>query len=85
MFAGHHVCLVKKSALRPNADEATGPKQSTIDDEDNSWYKFNDDEVTVFPESDLFKHAGGSYLIFYPQHDGFGVLSIIGDLFESFC
>ena len=85
MFADHHACLVKKSALRPNANEATGPNQSTIDDEDNHWYKFDDDEVTDFPESDLFKHAGGSYLIFTLQHDGFEVLSITGDLFESFC
>jgi len=50
---------VKKSAFHPRASEDTGSEQKTIDDEDNDWYKFDDDKVSIFPEEKLATLEGG--------------------------
>jgi ubiquitin carboxyl-terminal hydrolase 14 len=69
---------VKKSALHPKASEAAGSEQKTIDDEDNDWYKFDDDVVSIFPEGKLNTlQGGGSYFVFRASI-AIGRLSIFG-------
>ncbi|KAF9790391.1 hypothetical protein BJ322DRAFT_385416 [Thelephora terrestris] len=68
--AGHYVGFVKRSAFHPRASEAARPGQRTIDDEDNDWYKFDDDKVSIFPEEKLATLGGGgedasAYVLLY--------------------
>jgi hypothetical protein len=62
---GHYIGFVKKSALHPKASEAAGSDQRTIDDDDNDWYKFDDETVSIFPQEKLASlEGGGSYSVF---------------------
>jgi len=68
--AGHYIGFVKKSIFHPRASEAAGADQRTIDDEDNDWYKFDDDKVSIFPEEKLATLDGGgedasAYVLLY--------------------
>ena len=69
--AGHYIGFVKKSAFHPKASQATGSDQKTIDDDDDDWYKFDDEKVSIFPVEKLAGlEGGGPYL----------PLIVIGDL-----
>ena len=60
--AGHYIGFVKKSAFHPKASQATGSDQRTIDDDDDDWYKFDDEKVSIFPVEKLATlDGGGSY------------------------
>lgn len=60
--AGHYIGFVKKSAFHPKASQATGSDQKTIDDDDDDWYKFDDEKVSIFPVEKLATlDGGGSY------------------------
>lgn len=61
--AGHYIGFAKKSVFHPKASQATEPDQRTIDDDDDDWYKFDDEKVSVFPAEKLATlDGGGSYL-----------------------
>jgi ubiquitin carboxyl-terminal hydrolase 14 len=57
--AGHYIGFVKKSVFHPKAGQASGSGQKTIDDDDDDWYKFDDEKVSIFPASKLATLDGG--------------------------
>ena len=64
--AGHYIGFVKKRALHTSA-AAAGP---TLDEDDEDWYKFDDDKVSIFPEEKLETLSGGgqdasAYVLLY--------------------
>ena len=62
---GHYIGFVKKSVFHPKASEAAGSDQRTIDDDDNDWYKFDDEKVSIFLEGKLSTlDGGGSCFVF---------------------
>jgi ubiquitin carboxyl-terminal hydrolase 14 len=59
--AGHYMGFVKKSVFHGNSGDA---------DEDEDWYKFDDDKVSVFPKEKLGTIDGGgedssAYVLLY--------------------
>ena len=59
--AGHYIGFVKKSVFhsaKPTSDGPTLPG-GTLDDEDDDWYKFDDDKVSIFPKEKLPTLEGG--------------------------
>ncbi|KAG6857024.1 hypothetical protein H0H87_010697 [Tephrocybe sp. NHM501043] len=72
--AGHYIGFAKKSAFHPSKGSApapTGDGTSTpvgvgaleIDEDDEDWYKFDDDKVSIFPKEKLATlDGGGEYL-----------------------
>lgn len=61
--AGHYIGFAKKSVFHPKASQATEPDQRTIDDDDDDWYKFDDEKVSIFPAEKLTTlDGGGSYI-----------------------
>jgi len=68
--AGHYIGFVKKSVFHPKASQATGSDQKTIDDDDDDWYKFDDEKVSIFPAEKLATLDGGgedasAYVLLY--------------------
>jgi len=68
--AGHYIGFAKKSIFHPRTSQATGPGQRTIDDEDEDWYKFDDEKVSIFPVEKLATLDGGgedasAYVLLY--------------------
>jgi ubiquitin carboxyl-terminal hydrolase 14 len=84
--AGHYIGFVKKSAFHPKASQATGLDQKTIDDDDDDWYKFDDEKVSIFPVEKLSSlDGGGSYLPLIviggpPAFGSLGTVSLTFDL-----
>ena len=72
--AGHYIGFVKKRALHSNpvaagaaGAGATGPQ---LDEDDEDWYKFDDDKVSIFPAEKLETLSGGgqdasAYVLLY--------------------
>ncbi|RPD63335.1 cysteine proteinase [Lentinus tigrinus ALCF2SS1-6] len=65
--AGHYIGFVKKSAL-PAAN--TGAGAGVLDEDDEDWYKFDDDKVSIFPAEKLETLSGGgqdasAYVLLY--------------------
>jgi len=59
--AGHYIGFVKKSVFhsaKPASDGST-PLGRIVDDEDEDWYKFDDDKVSIFPKEKLPTLEGG--------------------------
>ncbi len=50
--AGHYIAFVKKSAIHPGSVD-------NLDDDDEDWYKFDDEKVSVFPKEKLTTLEGG--------------------------
>ncbi|EIN05233.1 cysteine proteinase [Punctularia strigosozonata HHB-11173 SS5] len=71
--AGHYMAYVKKSCFHPTAISGEASSSSTatvLDDEDEDWYKFDDDKVTPFPKEKLATLDGGgedssAYVLLY--------------------
>jgi ubiquitin carboxyl-terminal hydrolase 14 len=73
--AGHYIGFVKKSvfhgAKAPSADGVAAPAPaSAFDDNDEDWYKFDDDKVSDFPKEKLTTLDGGgedsaAYVLLY--------------------
>ena len=68
--AGHYIGFVKKRALHnsPFAPGASAGAKPDEDDED--WYKFDDDKVSIFPAEKLETLSGGgqdasAYVLLY--------------------
>ena len=49
---GHYIAFVKKSAFAESAQD------------ERDWYKFDDDDVSVFSKENVAALAGGGVLIF---------------------
>ena len=69
--AGHYIGFVKKRALHSNpvtaGATASGPQ---LDEDDEDWYKFDDDKVSIFPAEKLETLSGGgqdasAYVLLY--------------------
>jgi ubiquitin carboxyl-terminal hydrolase 14 len=63
--AGHYIGFVKKSVFHAKPDG--GP---AFDEDDEDWYKFDDDKVSVFPREKLGTIDGGgedasAYVLLY--------------------
>ena len=84
--AGHYMAFVKKSvfhsAVQPSASSAaSGPSSSAsasgpsplkggLDQDDQDWYKFDDNKVSIFPKDKLTTLDGGgedssAYVLLY--------------------
>jgi ubiquitin carboxyl-terminal hydrolase 14 len=55
--AGHYIGFVKKSVFHPAAVSGTGA--GALDEDDDDWYKFDDDKVSIFPKEKLSTLDGG--------------------------
>lgn len=74
---GHYIGYVKKSVFHaskgtpsPVTEGAAPVKAFQLDDEDEDWYKFDDDKVSVFPAEKLTTLDGGgedssAYVLLY--------------------
>jgi len=67
--AGHYMAFVKKSVFH-STKSTTSPSSgasgaSTEFDEDDDWYKFDDDQVSIFPKEKLATLDGGGAYLFY--------------------
>ena len=72
--AGHYIGFVKKSVFHaPKLPAATGEastSESQFDEDDEDWYKFDDDKVSIFPKEKLSTIDGGgedssAYVLLY--------------------
>ncbi|KAG9310870.1 hypothetical protein JVU11DRAFT_8725 [Chiua virens] len=74
--AGHYIGFVKKSVShgsKPAVTAASGQTSSSgeqFDEDDEDWYKFDDDKVSIFPKEKLSTIDGGgedsaAYLLLY--------------------
>ena len=75
--AGHYIGFVKKSALHPVKGSAEAEASSTagkpigaIEPDDEDWYKFDDDKVSIFPKEKIPTLEGGgedssAYVLLY--------------------
>ncbi|KZP33186.1 cysteine proteinase [Athelia psychrophila] len=71
--SGHYIGFVKKSVFhgaKTPALDATAPSASAFDDDDEDWYKFDDDKVSIFPKEKLTTLDGGgedssAYVLLY--------------------
>ncbi|PCH43146.1 cysteine proteinase [Wolfiporia cocos MD-104 SS10] len=66
--AGHYIGFVKKSAVQ--AASTAGPSAAAGAEEDEDWYKFDDDKVSIFPKDKLATLDGGgedssAYVLLY--------------------
>lgn len=73
--AGHYMAYVKKTAFHP-VSYSTDPteKRGALDEDDEDWYKFDDNKVTPFPGEKLATLAGGgedssAYVLLYKTKD----------------
>lgn len=66
--SGHYIGFVKKSALhstKPMEKAGEKPPSGFLDEDDEDWYKFDDDKVSVFPKEKLGTLDGGGSCSFY--------------------
>ncbi len=69
--AGHYMAFVKKSALHSVSLTSDGSKNpKALDEEDEDWYKFDDNKVSVFPKEKIPTLEGGgedssAYVLLY--------------------
>lgn len=70
--AGHYIGFVKKSALHPSLlpGASSSAPAPALDDDDEDWYKFDDDKVSIFPREKLATLDGGgedssAYVLLY--------------------
>ncbi|KAI0092342.1 cysteine proteinase [Irpex rosettiformis] len=68
--AGHYMAYVKKSAFHPVSHDGASADKRAIDEEDEDWYKFDDDKVSVFPKEKIATLDGGgedssAYVLLY--------------------
>lgn len=74
--AGHYMGFVKKSVFHgPKSSVAdvsgqASTSERTFDEDDEDWYKFDDDKVSIFPKDKLTSIDGGgedssAYVLLY--------------------
>lgn len=67
--AGHYMSYVKKSVFHPTSYSPEGLAGS-LDEDDEDWYKFDDNKVSIFPKEKLTTLDGGgedssAYVLLY--------------------
>ena len=67
--AGHYMAFVKKSVFHPISHSSDGASGSLAED-DEDWYKFDDNKVSIFPKDKLTTLDGGgedssAYVLLY--------------------
>lgn len=69
--AGHYMAYVKKSVFYP-VSHSTNPDgvKGALDEDDEDWYKFDDNKVSLFPKEKLPTLEGGgedssAYVLLY--------------------
>ena len=75
--AGHYMAFVKKSVFH-STNSTTSPisrasgASTEFDEDDEDWYKFDDDKVSIFPKEKLATlDGGGAYfnmILDHPSH-----------------
>lgn len=65
--SGHYMGFVKKSAIQ---SATLSPSGASLADDDDDWYKFDDDKVSIFPKDKLPTLEGGgedsaAYVLLY--------------------
>lgn len=60
--AGHYIGFVKKSMFHPAVSNGASGSSFALDEDDEDWYKFDDDKVSVFPKEKLSTLDGGGGL-----------------------
>ncbi|TDL26917.1 cysteine proteinase [Rickenella mellea] len=69
--SGHYIAYVKKSAFHPiKVSGSTESPPGALDENDEDWYKFDDDKVSLFPKEKLNMLDGGgedssAYVLLY--------------------
>lgn len=68
--AGHYMAFVKKSVFhstKGTTSPASGASGASMefDEDDEDWYKFDDDKVSIFPKEKLATLDGGGGYLFY--------------------
>jgi ubiquitin carboxyl-terminal hydrolase 14 len=68
--AGHYMAYVKKSAFHPISRSSDSKELGALPDDDEDWYKFDDDKVSVFPKEKIATLDGGgedssAYVLLY--------------------
>ena len=70
--AGHYMAYVKKSVFHPVSRTAGSDNKegATLDEDDEDWYKFDDQKVSIFPKEKLTTLDGGgedssAYVLLY--------------------
>ena len=68
--AGHYIGFVKKRALQAAPIASGAAAGPTPDEDDEDWYKFDDDKVSIFPAEKLETLSGGgqdasAYVLLY--------------------
>lgn len=64
------MAYVKKSALHPVSYGDSSADQKALDEDDEDWYKFDDDKVSIFPKEKIATLDGGgedssAYVLLY--------------------
>ena len=64
------MAYVKKSVFHPVSYMKEGEKNSGLDENDDDWYKFDDDKVSILPAEKLETLSGGgedasAYVLLY--------------------
>lgn len=68
--AGHYIGFVKKRALHASPLAPGAASGAVPDEDDEDWYKFDDDKVSIFPAEKLETLSGGgqdasAYVLLY--------------------
>ncbi|KAG6377843.1 hypothetical protein JVT61DRAFT_14624 [Boletus reticuloceps] len=69
--SGHYIGFVKKSVFhKPNESGQASTSEARFDEDDEDWYKFDDDKVSIFPKEKLSTIDGGgedssAYVLLY--------------------
>ena len=68
--AGHYMAYVKKSVFHPVSYAKEDSASAALAEDDEDWYKFDDNKVSVFPKEKLETLSGGgedsaAYVLLY--------------------
>ncbi|KAF9221830.1 cysteine proteinase [Gyrodon lividus] len=68
--SGHYIGFVKKCVFHGGKSTAASTSEKAFDEDDEDWYKFDDDKVSVFPKEKLGTIDGGgedssAYVLLY--------------------
>lgn len=63
--SGHYIGFVKKSAFHPVRIGSEGSASGSLDEDDEDWFKFDDEKVSIFPKEKLSTLEGGGNALFY--------------------
>ncbi|KAI0791020.1 cysteine proteinase [Abortiporus biennis] len=72
--AGHYMAFVKRSVFHPSQPSSSSSPQGALQADDQDWYKFDDNKVSIFPFEKLATLDGGgedssAYVLLYRTKD----------------